>query len=252
MISEQNNKIFFLHIPKTAGTSINEMLVREFDKNRVQFHIESDRVNQFKNIDCSRYDLLSGHVRLFEIENYFQIENFLRITLVRDPFHQLISHINWMKYIGQFPRNLKYFGLHESIRLLSIQMAKVNFLKLSSIEVFFKNLPDVGYALFDNCQTKYLMNSIVPDKLNLEDAHKAISTLDSFDIIGRLEQLDVFIDEVNRKMNWEKEMNIERKNVSLLKKGIDINLPGLKELLYPFYCVDQVVYDHISKNANNP
>lgn len=222
------------------------MLSRGCDSNHVVFHIENDRINQFKSIDCNHYNMISGHIRLFEANNYLDLEEFLRVTLVRDPFSQLISHINWMCYIGRFPRNLLYSKLPKSIRDLSIQMGRIDFKNLTAVERFFRNLPDIGYELFDNCQTKYLLNREIPAILKKEDAQMAINSLSFFDVVGKVESLDFFIDNLSSLVDWRIDDQIERKNVSRIRSGLDKKLFGLKEILHPFYSTDQIVYDFIS------
>lgn len=241
------SKIFFLHIPKTAGTSVNIMLAGNYRKKSVKFHIENDRSEQFKNINTNYHQMISGHIRLYEVTNFLDIEDFLCVTLLRDPFDQLISHLNWVKFISEKPQGL-FFGNHaKPIKELSLEMRKVNFSILSEVELFFNNLPDIGNELFNNCQTKYLANYIVSSKLSIDDAANAIESLSFFDIIGTVENMESFMNEICLKMGWHYNVSIPKMNVSKTNTGIDKNLPGLREALYPLYCADQVVYDHVSK-----
>ncbi|HPR33417.1 MAG TPA: sulfotransferase family 2 domain-containing protein [Prolixibacteraceae bacterium] len=239
-------KIFFQHIPKTAGTSVNEMLARNYKRERIRLHIESERNNKYSKIRFDELDMVSGHLRLYEMKKVVPQNDFFTFTLVRDPFHQLLSHLNWVFCLKKPAMSTIYKNLPPSIRDLSLSMHYVDFKNLDSIKEFVSNMPVVGYELFDNCQTKYLMNDIVPAKLQIENARDAIQSLSHFDAIGTTERLSEFMEVLYRTMEWKAPRKIVKKNVSEVRVGFHEKLPGLREILYPFYCVDQLVYDHVS------
>lgn len=243
----KKNKIFFLHIPKAAGTSLNEMLAKNFQKDEVFFHIEGDRNNKYSNIDTSKLKMFSGHVRLYEVVQNLCLANFLRITIVRDPFEQLISHFNWVKYISENPMGPFFLSHPKIIRDISLSLRKVDFSSLKSVEEFIKNMPDIGHRLFNNCQTRYLLNEIDSSKLDLNHGKKAIKSLSFFDVIGTLDEFDLFTKKISEKMEWSSPVEIIKTNALNNKYGLDTKSKELKEVLDSLLHVDQFVYDHIKE-----
>jgi hypothetical protein len=104
---------FFIHIPKTAGTSFRSALEEEFE-------IIKDYGNHSNNtsavIQCNSYDnndlfllkqhlwdknnfCITGHTHLVKYVDFVPIEN--TITFVREPIEQLLSHYNhYVSYHG--------------------------------------------------------------------------------------------------------------------------------------------------------
>jgi len=242
------NKIFFLHIPKAGGTSLNEMLASNFENSKTQFHIEIDRVNKFQNINVKDLHFLSGHIRLHEIIKWLTLNNFLRITILRDPFNQLISHINWLKYISHDPKGSFFLNHPEPIQEISLKIREINFSNTSEIEIFLKRLSPLGNQLLNNCQTRYLLNATPPNLIKKTHSKMAIKSLRFFDIIGTVENYDSFLNNVSRRMGWEKKIELRKSNALDNKYGIEKKAQRLKDILAPLISADQILYDHVVGN----
>lgn len=238
-------KIFFLHIPKTAGSSLNQMLSEHFKKKKTKLHIESDRKNNYNAVNPQKLDFISGHIRLHDVINQFSLNNFLRVTILRNPYDQLISHINWLRFIGTNPDG-KFFKAHSKpIQELSLQTKQYNFEETDEVERFVKEMPPLGHRLFNNCQTRFLLNKKNPEAISGESAKEAIETLHYFDIIGTVEQLDLFMQKVYQKMDWGKPKKILKTNELNNKYKLQRDSDDLKKVLAPLLTEDQVLYDHI-------
>ena len=84
--------LFFLHIPKTAGSSNNVFLARLFGEDQFQAHIE----NLLPGLMAGEappltQSCLSGHVPLWAWMLYRGSDAFDRVTLLRDPWARLVS-----------------------------------------------------------------------------------------------------------------------------------------------------------------
>jgi hypothetical protein len=238
-------KIFFLHIPKAAGTSINEMFALHYSKGRVKFHIEEDRKNNYQNIDTSRLDMFSGHVSLFEVIKYLPVDDFLRVTLVREPFQQLISHINWVRFISEDTESNFFKNHPDNIKEFSLKLRKIDFEDLSQVEEFFHSLSNIGQNLFNNCQTRYLFNGHIAPVKSASVINQVIDSLDFFDVIGTLDQLDHFMSRVHDRMNWKSEVELVKSNALNNLYKLDANSSQLREMVQPLICADQILYDYI-------
>jgi len=243
--TNHKKKIFFLHIPKAGGTSLNEMLALNFQQSKTKFHIEGDRENKYRNINVTELDFLSGHIRLHEIIKHLTLNDFLRITILRDPFNQLCSHINWLKFISEDPKGSFFRGHPQPIQEISLKIREINFSNTSEIVSFFYKLSPLGNQLFNNCQTRYLLNTTAPHILDNKHAALAIMTLHFFDIIGTVEHYDSFLQKISDTLGWETKIELIQSNALNNKYGIEKESQRLKEILYPLITADQILYNHV-------
>ena len=82
------DKIIFLHVPKTAGTTITAQLINSFHENeihRAKLNLE-DLDKQIKN-----KKLIVGHGTLKYFSRIKNLDEFLIFTVLRDPIERAIS-----------------------------------------------------------------------------------------------------------------------------------------------------------------
>lgn len=107
--------LFFLHIPKTAGTTLNRVLDDSFAP-EVTFDLYTDeqrlRLRDTTYEQIARYDLVRGHVF---ISNFADILDgpipFRVFTFLRDPVARVISEYNFLK---TWPKSHVYRFLNEN------------------------------------------------------------------------------------------------------------------------------------------
>lgn len=90
--------LIFVHIPKAAGSSLQEILVKRFDGVRgYRFTGNIDRVNAFRALSQEgrdSFDLLQGHVHYGLHECLSRPATY--ITMLRDPVDRIISHYHFV------------------------------------------------------------------------------------------------------------------------------------------------------------
>jgi len=80
--------IVFLHIPKTAGTSVHEMLKRHFDKDRICPERFRGLI-RYSEDQLREFDLFSGHFLMPHVDR-IPGEKFV-FTILRDPADRILS-----------------------------------------------------------------------------------------------------------------------------------------------------------------
>ncbi|MBN2344703.1 MAG: sulfotransferase family 2 domain-containing protein [Deltaproteobacteria bacterium] len=242
-------KIFFLHIPKAAGTSLNQMISSQFARNRCRTHIEEYRSFKYKNIHLPSLDFVSGHLFLFEVLNHFSLSGFLRLTVMRKPLDHLISHFNWLRHIGQNDSHTFFTEHPEQIKQASLKIHQVDFQNIESLKQYVDELTEFELQLFDNCQTRYLLNTVPPKKVTRAHAEIAKQSLHFFDIVGTVEQMDQFILQVQKRMGWKQKVIPAKSNQLNNRYGVDTHSTQLREVLSPLIEADQILYDTVADNT---
>lgn len=167
-------KLFHLHIRKTAGTALL-VGVLPFYKGRRICPYRSDfeffnKVPEPKRAEeLNGYELVSGH---FYKSAQLIDDSYKKIVVLRDPLSRTVSAFNQIKNDG---RDLLHKKLGDACFLAALNNTRL--------------APE-----FWNCQARALVAALGYDFDKLNDTEKiecAIETLQTFDLVGVYEQLDV-------------------------------------------------------------
>ena len=85
---KKNKLLVFLHIPKTGGTTLTEIIERQIGVNHF-YDVKKDIRKAVKFIDDKEIKCIKGHMP-FGIHKYIK-KSCKYITMVRDPFDTAIS-----------------------------------------------------------------------------------------------------------------------------------------------------------------
>lgn len=234
-----SQKLFFLHIPKTGGESVNRVLGESIGPGVL--HAESYRSRSFAGLLTGGYRFISGHLTNYEARSLLGAE-FRFATVVRKPEEHLISHIGWALHLNE-PQNETRLRRHSSeVRQLCGYLRSYNLSEASSFERFVKDLPDVGHLFFNNCQTRYVSNR--PNKLQYteNDGKAAASDLYAFDCIGLFHDLESFVGSVGELVGSPMRLGSVKENVLGNRFGIG-QFEAFPELVDPLVCADKILYE---------
>ena len=179
-----SKKLFYMHIAKTAGSSVNSFISGHYPEGACREHIEAIHLNKATREEVVENKLyLSGHITLEValIRKYID-KNFKIFTIFREPEAQLISHLSWVKRLS-LPEHRANFENHpEHIQDIARRLGSL------SLEEFISSMTSTEKDLFDNVQTRYLANTFCVD-LNPDDEQRALKALERFDVVGITELL---------------------------------------------------------------
>jgi hypothetical protein len=192
------NRLYFLHIPKTAGKSVSSELKSELEKNNISTYISTRYPNEYP---ISNETYISGHFGTYPLE---KIPGISVSCLVRNPIEARVSYFNFIhgrndldtvKYrsIDGYLDKLKYY-LFEDEEFFEHNNYQSRHICNPTDEVVFKNSLDFE----KNIEDVYSRHSIKlgrafnwfikNDKTSIDNA---INKINSFDIVNTVESIDL-------------------------------------------------------------
>ena len=195
---KQEKLVIFLHIPKAAGTTLRDILYRQYEKEYI-YELDGQNFVQsqedFKYLDAKEKDkiqLLMGHM-------YFGLHGFVSspstyITMLRDPIKKVISYYNFVSKLTS----------HRDYELIKYQ-------NVSLKEYCTMNKPNMC-----NAQTRFLagenFSQVNNDIKMLEKAKKNLQ--EYFSIVGITERFDESLILMKQKLGWNSNPYYYRRNTN--------------------------------------
>ena len=229
-INTKNNSdksIFFMHIPKCGGTTIDHIFVKLFsilkNYNFKRFkHSEEIKKNKLSinEIDYSKKHFISGHLNYDFCNN---LNNIYKCCIVRDPISRVISHYKF------------------TVFRLKTTPEKYPFKMFINEEVRNKR---------DNLITRHF-SGLLNEKIEIADeiCQEAIKNTKSFDSIYTLENWDKFLSEILSLFGFPSilysRFQEHKYNFFYSPKKEDINL------IDQYYYYDFIIYGKITEFNNN-
>jgi len=221
---EINKRLYFLHIPKTGGTTVAANFGQFLINNNI---IKYPPTNPPHDDVSNDYAFIQGHLGTYPIS---RVDNLSVATLLRDPLDRAISNFlyiyervlkNREDYLAipTMEEKLKYY-LFEDEFYFSHRNIQSKFISLDPGINKFKDEPSTEESEYVNRSKRWnLPDSDVTFK-------KAKSKIDSFDIVNTTRNVDVFI---NRLIEW---FNTNYPDLSIKSLGssiINANISSLNK-----------------------
>ncbi len=221
--------IVFVHVPKTAGSTINAHLTEAGPgRDHCEFLL-SDVAGLTETVRDSTW--ISGHVpyhRLLPALEAVTDRPLRLFTLIRSPKEQVMSHYNWL--IEIFHRSPKFYGSHpDRVKEISEQLRSND---NDDPAVVVANLERYR-GLFLDCQTKFVLG-----RARRWPGHAIDERLDRYEFVG----LDR-VDELLTVMLGTMPEQAARENTSRyhFDKAV-FDAPEIEEYLHTFNQVDNRLY----------
>jgi hypothetical protein len=232
----EDDVLFFLHIPKTAGLSLIDLLDSHFPTNQI-FPLHSaptpELFDAYTLEKMQQYRLVRGHFRFGPYDSgiYMHIaQNPLILTVLRHPIERLVSAYRW---ILRRPQN----RFHHEITTKGI--------------TFEQYATDPAYRhLTSNLQSRLVISAMCPDPGVLSDvakAHLARQRLEQFAFVGITERFSESMEVLSHVFGWPPPAEMPHVNASPRPTSRDDISPNLLETLIEQNAADLALYEFAVK-----
>ncbi len=223
--------LIFMHVPKTAGTTLTTFLDQQFDREQICPHEVIHQAHLYTREQFQGYKLIRGHL------NYDHIEGLLSpgrlITVLREPIARTISQYRFFRREGEGLRK-QYPGATATVDAAMSQ----------SLEQFLRNpTPEVRHHI-DNMQTRqsagygFAFNPAAGDEAILS---RAMENLRRFDLVGLTEALPQTLELLCWLYAWYAPPQVEQLNQAPPQE--DFKVTGAEyELLHELNRLDLRLY----------
>ena len=166
--------VCFIHVPKTAGQTVNEHLVAtgRAGKAHVEAWIENSKITEKNVLEA---DWISGHVPLPKMRSALQAvtdRELLFFATVRNPLEQICSSFNWV--IEIYHRGEKFYDSHSvKTKKISEEFRAADLSRVDEILNLISHYKDQ----FSNIQAKYILGEEASSsgKIKYSDIQQKIS-----------------------------------------------------------------------------
>jgi hypothetical protein len=230
-------KTFFMHIGKTAGSAVNEMLHSHFGIRFID-HIEAkpDWKERLESYDC-----LSGHFHYGSFRQAVNGQSFRYITVMREPLEQFRSHLNWLRVLGA--NSSLRVNTPPHILVLSDELADIDLNDPERVYRFLSREEDSVHrvGLLDNGQARYFLGDHFGRRFGLSDFKEAISCMERFNFVGVTENPLGIVSGIKLTLAIDRELRLSSANVQKYNRKFDRE--AWRKILGDWFAYDCALYE---------
>jgi len=237
--------VWFMHIPKTAGSSFNAFARKCFSADRFFTHIERlDKAERRRAARCADY--LSGHLPIHQLSDLTDQVEVQLFAIIREPYSHLHSHLNYVCGVdpGSLLEHHYTYQHNETVKMLSSEINRIDFDDLNQVNSFVGGLHDHKLDFFDNMQCRYFLDYRT-GKVSSDDLQRACENISRFSAVGLTEFYDRFRQQFCAAIGIEAEKQTILSNRSKKYRLFDLADSSLREALLPLVQFDLKLYKFV-------
>ncbi|THB76524.1 MAG: hypothetical protein D6B25_09650 [Desulfobulbaceae bacterium] len=240
--------VYFMHIPKTAGSSFNAFLRTCYKPSQYHTHIERLEATQQEHLTQRATGCISGHLTLERVEQLIDFSGFHLVALLRDPLKHLHSHINYVRrvHLDQELEDQYGFQHNEAIKTLAGKLCEIDFSDPDQIQGMVSGLSGFELDFFENIQTRYFLD-YRPERVSETDFEQAITNIKKFSLVGITEAYDQFLDRFCRLVRLPSQQQSIRSNRADSYRLFDSQDEQVRSAFTSLIRYDQNLYDYVRK-----
>lgn len=237
-------KILFIHIPKTGGTTVNGFI--EECLSPAQCFNFIDVVDYRSANFFKRHRFYSGHIRLSQALPYITRDGFYIFTVLRDPVQQIFSHLSWAKNKTRPGYSINPEEWDEDYLQLFQDISDVDIFSARPLGNFIESRPFYR-RLFDNQETRFLLDTVYDTPLS--DAHfkEALNTLKKFNFVGITEKLAETLGKISsdNKLKHAGQVTIKNQNRQRAEYAPEKITPAIRSAVAEYIKYDALLYREV-------
>ncbi|MEL0660259.1 hypothetical protein V6255_14065 [Psychromonas arctica] len=237
----QKTPLLYIHIAKTAGSTVNKVLRECFGTENSLVHAESipDWPVQVKE---NKIDFLSGHIPYQAFIKAKELQCYKKAITFREPYSHVVSHLSWIRALALDEHKKRYDAHPEYIQKLSDKLASYDLSSPEQVSHVIKTFNGLELRLLDNTQTRYIRTNLTKLLVDEVDIISSLDNLKSFDFVGTDNDIDAFLSDITKYYGVKYENEGRRENVLSNKFGLDISNLEIKKALLPLVKFDLDLY----------
>jgi hypothetical protein len=246
---KEEDLLYFLHIPKTAGTTLISILDAHFPKKNILNVHEWQELLPLMPINFGNYNFFRGHFG----RSVFRLlpKNPISITILRDPIKLMISSY---KMVARQPKEQELYTVSENQTLSDLitdpkrypltNRQSHHLVAKLDIQNMTKNLSKEELENFFPHHSKEFYLLDMPNDELLEKAKEVIENEMVF--FGIVEKMEKSLFLLCYTFGWEPMRDTVRENVSPTNQSSDLTEEA-KNKLIEMTKIDQKLYDYANK-----
>lgn len=235
------DRIAYMHIPKTGGTS-----VRNFLKNNLSLCCEGSS-NVLQNIGkLDSFSLVSAHLNYPKLREILD-DSWELLTTFRSPLKQVVSHLCWVRLAVEPGHEARLSSDPKVFVRIAKKMLDYDFSDPQLLGQFVDWLEESSLYFFHDNQTRFLIEEKFRNRLDLSDLKTALSNLQKIEFVGDTSRLDDFMSSLTYFNAWNNSVELSQDNPNPNRFGIDVNNEKTVEQLRRMISFDEVIYSQAQK-----
>lgn len=246
---KENDLLYFLHIPKTAGTTMISILDKQFNSDKILNLHEWQELLPLMPIDFAKYNFIRGHFG----KSIFGLlpEKPICITLLRDPVKLMISSY---KMVARQPKEKELYSIGENVTISDLITDPKRF-PLTNRQAHHI-VAELDIRSMTKGMTKeqlkeffphHLREFYLPDMSDEQLLEKAKSSiLNDFTFFGIVEKMEKSLFLMSYVFGWKPIRDTIRENISPKNQSSDLTDKAKKKLI-EMTETDQKLYDYANE-----